>query len=89
MYKRYAIKVTGKVQGVWFRQSTKTKAKKLNLTGTVRNMPDGSVEIHAEGEEKDLEELLGWCREGPDHANVNKINYSELPLQGYEGFRVV
>jgi acylphosphatase len=89
MVRHYKIKISGKVQGVWFRQSTKAEAEKLNLNGTARNMPDGTVEIHAEGDKKDLEKLLDWCREGPDHADVNETHYNVLPLQGYEGFRVI
>lgn len=89
MKRHLRITVAGAVQGVWFRQSTKAEAGKLNLNGTVCNMSDGTVEIHAEGEENSLEELLGWCRKGPQHADVNNVSYSELPIKGYREFLVI
>jgi acylphosphatase len=65
--------VHGRVQGVFFRANTQETAEKLSLTGWVRNAHDGSVELVAEGEKKDLKELLAWCKEGPSAANVYKV----------------
>ena len=62
--KHVNIKIYGKVQGVFFRDSSQRKAKELNLSGWVRNELDGTVQIVAEGEEKNLKELIEWCRAG-------------------------
>ena len=86
--KHFKLNVTGKVQGVWFRQSTLEKAQELGLAGTVRNMPDGSVDIEAEGSEKALRKLIEWCREGPDHATVEDVVYAEDELQNYKDFSI-
>ncbi len=86
--KNFKIKVSGKVQGVWFRQSTLDKARELRLAGTVRNMPDGTVEIEAEGEEPNLQKLISWCRQGPEHAEVADVAWEEGKLKGYEAFSI-
>ena len=62
--------VSGRVQGVFYRDSTRRKAVELGLVGTVRNLPDGSVEVVAEGPVGALEALLQWCRMGPPAAEV-------------------
>ena len=73
MKKRVGLKIYGRVQGVFFRDSTRRKAKELNLTGWVENEPDGTVQIVAEGEEKDLKELIEWCRHGgPASPNASQ-----------------
>lgn len=77
--KALAIKVYGKVQGVWFRASTKRKADLLGISGTVSNQPDGSVLIHAVGDDASIAELLTWCHQGPIHANVERVE--SLPLK--------
>jgi len=80
MKKRVELKIYGQVQGVFFRDSGQRKAKELNLFGWVRNDLDGTVQIVAEGEEKDLKELIAWCRAGgPEYAKVDrvKIEWSE------------
>lgn len=86
--KHFSISVSGKVQGVWFRQSTLEKARELDLTGTVENLSDGTVQIEAEGREENLQELLDWCREGPEHAAVENITYQEGDLQNYKDFSI-
>jgi len=73
---RVHIKITGNVQGVFFRGHTSHIAQKLSLTGWVRNDADGSVEIVAEGEKESLEKLVAWCREGPSFANVEDVEVS-------------
>ena len=71
--------VYGRVQGVFFRAFVSRQATELGLTGYVRNMPDRTVEVQAEGERKQLEELIGVLRVGPPAAKVEKIvtNWSE------------
>lgn len=70
---RVNVVVTGKVQGVFFRASTLERAQSLNLTGWVKNLPDGSVEILAEGTRYALEDLVAWCRQGPSEAEVSDV----------------
>lgn len=82
----YSITISGKVQGVYYRQSTKEKAITLDLTGSVMNKKNGDVEIIATGIKDKLEELADWCRQGPSNAVVKNIIVKELPLQIFERF---
>jgi acylphosphatase len=84
-----SITISGKVQGVYFRQSTKEKAKELGLTGQVKNLPDGSVHITATGTKEQLDKLEAWCRKGPSRAVVDNIIIKKLPLQQFEQFNIV
>ena len=84
----YRIRVTGKVQNVGFRYYTVQTARDFNIDGFVRNLPDGSVYIEAEGEADSLEGFLSWCRRGPQWARVEGFDVQEQPLMGYEGFIV-
>ncbi|MCA9730153.1 MAG: acylphosphatase [Candidatus Eisenbacteria bacterium] len=70
--------VTGRVQGVYFRGSTEERARALDLAGWVRNLPDGSVEVRAEGTESALEELLTFLHEGPPAARVTAVRSERL-----------
>jgi acylphosphatase len=76
---RLVIVVTGRVQGVAFRWYTHQRARQLGLVGTVRNLPDGSVRIVAEGNREALECLLAWASLGPDRAQVTgtEVHWSE------------
>lgn len=89
MLKSYEIKISGHVQNVSFRYSTQKIAHNFGINGTVQNVPDGSVFIHAEGEEKDIERLVDWCRHGPDRARVNKVELRAVELQNYSDFAVI
>ena len=73
MSKHLEIKISGRVQGVFFRQGIKDKAEELGLTGWVRNEPDGSVRVAAEGPEENLQKLIEWCRKGTELARIDKI----------------
>jgi acylphosphatase len=85
--KRIIIKVYGLVQGVFFRYTTRKVARKLGLTGVVKNMSDGSVFIEAEGFEENLEDLLKFSKKGPKHAHVEKVEYEyKEPENKYKGF---
>ncbi len=86
--KNYKFRVRGKVQGVWYRASTKRKAEELGLCGFVRNEPDGSVYVEAEGEESRLQALAEWCRRGPELARVEAVEVEEGEVQGYLGFEL-
>ncbi len=74
MRKQINLKIYGKVQGVFFRDSSRAEAIGLNLSGWAKNEIDETVEIVAEGEDKDLIKFIEWCKYGPDHAEVEKVN---------------
>jgi acylphosphatase len=86
--KHLDIRVRGRVQGVCFRDATRREAQRLGVAGTVRNDPDGSVFIEAEGEPQPLERLVAWCRIGPPAAEVTRLDVAEGALRGYDDFRV-
>lgn len=83
-----SIRVRGQVQGVFYRQSTRSEARRLGLTGTVRNNPDGSVSIEAEGPPEALDALAAWCRQGPPAARVTDVAVTPGAVQGYATFEV-
>lgn len=74
-FKQVTIKITGMVQGVFFRQSIKEEAEKLVLTGWVKNEQDGSVMVIAEGKKEDLQKLVEWCRKGTDGSRVDDVHF--------------
>ena len=83
--------VTGRVQGVFFRQSTRLEANRLRLKGLARNLPDGSVEVVAQGSAAAVEALHQWLRRGPAQArveDVREIDSAELGSGIPEGFSV-
>ncbi|MFZ2314583.1 MAG: acylphosphatase [Gammaproteobacteria bacterium] len=81
--------VTGKVQGVWFRASTKNQAEGLGLSGWARNLEDGSVEVVAFGAQSALSELSEWLKQGPEKAEVKHIHEEDIPWKLYAGFDVL
>lgn len=74
MNQRVHVIVRGRVQGVYFRASTRGRARQLGLSGWVRNCPDGSVEVLAEGQKTHLEQMITWCHGGPPGAVVTDLN---------------
>lgn len=80
------ITVTGKVQGVFFRASTKEVADLLGIYGWVMNHKDGSVRIEAEGDEAELRQFTDWLRQGPDGAKVEQVISTSGTVQNYAGF---
>ncbi len=87
--KRLHAIVTGMVQGVSFRAYTQRQAVRLGLTGWVRNLPDGSVEVLAEGEADRLAELLDWLHDGPPSAEVTGVQASWEAASGeFDQFRI-
>jgi acylphosphatase len=80
--------VSGKVQGVGFRWSTRLHAERLGVTGWVRNLPDRSVQAHLEGPDDGVAALLGWLRTGPIGATVDAVEVSEAPATGVAGFEI-
>ena len=87
--KHINIKVTGKVQGVFFRASTKAVADQMGVKGLVKNEKDGSVYVEAEATEAILEMFVDWCNEGPDKAKVENVDVSEGEIKNYRNFEVV
>ena len=83
------IIIHGKVHGVCFRTSTQTKALELNLTGWVRNLSSGTVEVHAEGSRDSLNQLIKWCQTGPPSANVSRCDLAWIMPQRMVKFRIL
>ena len=86
--KTIRIVVSGKVQGVYFRQSTKEMAQQLGITGTVKNLSNGSVEVIATGIGQQLQLLADWCHQGPPRARVDDVQTSLLPYEQFTDFKV-
>lgn len=85
MIKRAVLKIYGDVQGVFYRANTQTKAREFNLVGWVRNEPDGTVKIVAEGEEENLKKLIEWCYNGVRYAKVEKVSVEWKEAKGEFG----
>ena len=81
--------VTGRVQGVYYRDSCQQMARRLGVHGSVRNRHDGSVEVVAEGDRDAVGALLAWCREGPARASVTAVAITDESPVGETSFRVV
>jgi len=89
MIKQVSLKIYGRVQMVLFRDSTRRKAKKLNLVGWVMNQKDGTVQVVAEGEEENLKQLIKWCYNGPMLAKIDKIDISwQEPIGQFNKFEI-
>jgi len=87
---RVHLIIEGRVQGVWFRESTKRKALSLGVYGWVRNLPDGTVEVVAEGDEDKVRELVKWCHKGPPAAKVTNVKVEEEEYLGeFSSFDVI
>jgi acylphosphatase len=85
---RRRVIVSGRVQGVWFRDSCRTEARRLRVSGWARNLSDGRVEVVLEGGPDAVNEMANWCQHGPPHADVTSIEVIEEDVTGEEGFRV-
>jgi acylphosphatase len=86
---RAYVRVSGQVQGVFFRDSTREKAEELGLAGWVKNLPDGQVEAVFEGPSQEVREMVRWCEEGPQHASVENVDTDFESTGGdLEGFEV-
>lgn len=85
---RYRVKVSGRVQGVWYRESCRRQAQAVGVSGWVRNSPDGTVEAAVEGEPSSVAQLLAWMRSGPPRAAVTGLETQEEPPKGEPGFMV-
>ena len=86
--KHINIRVEGSVQGVWFRDSTRKMANELGIKGFVRNEPDGTVYIEAEGTEENLNQLVEWCHLGSEQSNVTGVEIAEGEIRNYNDFKM-
>ena len=82
------VVIGGDVQGVFFRDSARREARRLGVSGWVRNRGDGRVEAHLEGPPDAVAELVLWCRSGPRHATVQELQVTEAQPAGYDGFAI-
>jgi len=80
--------VSGHVQGVFFRASTRDEARRLGLGGSVRNLPDGRVEVRVFGAVDPVRRLCGWLEVGPTHARVDEVRCAPIAYERHEEFRV-
>jgi acylphosphatase len=78
MSEQVRLLITGRVQGVFFRTSTRKRAKKLGLNGWVRNLTGGQVEVLAEGESEAVKNLIAWCHIGPPSAYVEEVKITSM-----------
>jgi acylphosphatase len=85
---RNHVLVSGRVQGVFFRDTCRRLAQQYGVTGWVRNLPDGRVEAVFEGPAEDVGRLVDWCRHGPRHAAVDQIEVQTEQPEGLNTFRV-
>jgi acylphosphatase len=88
MLQTISISIRGKVQGVFFRQSAREKAKEIGVTGFVRNEPDDTVFITATGTAEQLSRFTDWCRQGPPRARVTGIVTNGKPLEEFDSFSI-
>ncbi len=87
--KHLNIKIYGKVQGVFYRLTTKAVADQLGVKGFVRNEKDGTVYVEAEGDAFSLEEFLAFCHKGPDKAIIEKVETAENKPKNYQNFEIL
>jgi acylphosphatase len=85
----FSVKITGKVQGVWYRQSMLDKAHELGVSGWVKNMDDKSVYAEVSGEELAVQAFLTFCRRGPERAVVDQVQVMPLETIHRDGFSIV
>ena len=83
------VRISGRVQGVFFRASCARRADELGLSGWVRNRPDGDLEAWFEGPDEAVEDIVAWCREGPPQARVDRVEVQAEPPRAETGFRIV
>lgn len=89
MQQTISIIVKGKVQGVFYRQATREKARELGITGSVKNLSNQDVEVVATGTPDRLQQLTAWCRQGPPKAIVTDLIITPLSLQSFPNFSIL
>ena len=81
--------ISGKVQGVFFRETSRRLAEKLNITGWIKNTPGGKVEVLVTGDEKDLDDFVNFCKKGPQRAEVEEVKVSKKQKIAFDKFEVI
>jgi len=84
----YELYISGTVQGVYYRASTKAQAQQLELTGFVENLPDGRVHAIIQGTETNCQTLIDWCKQGPSRAKVSNVQVSSVAPQTFDSFQI-
>jgi acylphosphatase len=87
--KTIRIFIEGGVQGVFFRAFIKERADNLGLTGYVKNLDDGRVEVAVEGRENNINKMIEACKRGPPHSKIKDIEIEKLSHQGFKEFKVI
>jgi acylphosphatase len=87
--RRVCVTVSGRVQGVFYRATCARLAREKGLAGSVRNRPDGGVEAVFEGPPDAIEDMVAWCRQGPELARVDQVDLRDEEPRGEAGFRVM
>jgi acylphosphatase len=82
------VRVTGRVQGVFFRAWAQGQARELGVSGWIRNCPDGSVEAHLGGEEDCVDRMIARMRQGPSNAQVEDVEIEDVPAEGLGRFEL-
>jgi acylphosphatase len=82
------VTVTGRVQGVWFRDGCRERARSEGVNGFARNRGDGAVEVELEGQEPAVERVIAWCRVGPARARIDTVDVERIAPVGEAGFRI-
>jgi acylphosphatase len=85
---RVRIVVSGRVQGVFFRDACREAARAEGLAGCVRNRGDGAVEVEVEGPQAAIDRVVAWCHEGPPRARVEHVDVTTIPTVGERAFRI-
>jgi len=85
---RRRVLVSGRVQGVWFRESCREQALAAGVSGSARNRADGRVEVVLEGPTTAVDRVVAWCHEGPRRARIDAVEVADEPPVGERGFRV-
>lgn len=83
-----SIRIKGKVQGVFFRKFTQQAAIKYAISGYVKNLPDGDVQVEATGNESDMNKFIEWCHTGSPLSKVEEVIVTDLPQIKYSGFTI-
>jgi len=84
----FHLLISGKVQGVFFRETSRKLAEKLNIKGWIKNTPDGKVEALVTGDEKELNEFVNFCKTGPERAFVHDVKVSKQEVINFKKFEV-
>lgn len=86
--KTLKIKMSGTVQGIFFRKFIQDKAKEIGIRGFVRNLDNGDIEIVAEGRDEKVDEMLEVCKTGYPHSHIKKVEFEEIKNQGFDEFKI-